>query len=133
MWGEMTSGMLKSLAVLAVGLVVGALGGWYLTSLRSVAPRFNAPFQTILLDSGQVYYGKISGLGTPYPVIRDVYYIQSTTNPQTKQVSNILIRRGNEWHGPDFTVVSARHIVMIEPVGANSKVAQLIAEQERKN
>jgi len=61
--------MLKSLAVLVVGLVVGGLGGWYLTSHRAVEPRFNVPFQTILLDSGQVYYGKISGLGTPYPVV----------------------------------------------------------------
>ena len=124
--------MPKNIAILVVGLVIGGLGGWYFTSGRAGAPRFNAPFQTVLLDSGQVYYGRISGLGTPFPVIRDVYYIQSTTNPETKQVSNILIRRGNEWHGPEFTVVNARHIVMIEPVGANSKVAQLIAEQEKK-
>ena len=124
--------MLKSLAILIAGLVLGGLAGWYLASQRADEPRFSAPFQTILLDSGQVYYGKITGLGTPYPTIRDVYYIQSTTNPETKQVSNVLIRRGNEWHGPEFTVVNARHIVMIEPVGANSKVAQLIAEQEKE-
>ena len=124
--------MPKSLAVLIVGLLVGGLGGWYFACQRAGEPRFNVPFQTILLDTGQLYYGKISGLGTPYPVIRDVYYIQSTTTPETKQVTNVLIRRGNEWHGPDYTVVNARHVVMIEPVGANSKVAQLIAEQEAK-
>jgi hypothetical protein len=28
--------------------------------------------------------------------------------------------------------VNARHIVMVEPVGANSKVAQLIAESQQK-
>jgi ABC-type xylose transport system permease subunit len=122
--------MWKSLVILIVGLLVGGLGGWYFA--HASAPRFDVPFQTVLLDSGQVYFGRISGLGTDYPVLRDVYYIQSTTNPETKQVSNVLIRRGNEWHGPDFTVVNARHIVMIEPVGANSKVAQLIAEQEKK-
>ena len=124
--------MRRSLSILVVGLLVGGLGGWYFTSSGAGVPRFNVPFQTVLLDSGQVYFGKISGLGTDYAVIHDVYYIQSTTNPETKQVSNVLIRRGNEWHGPDFTVVNARHIVMIEPVGANSKVAQLIAEQEQK-
>ena len=95
-------------------------------------PRFDVPFQAVLLDTGLVYYGKISGLGGPYPVLRDVYYIQTSTDPQTKQVNNVLIRRGNEFHGPEFTVLSARHIVMIEPVGANSRVGQLIAEQEKK-
>jgi len=123
--------MVKSLALLAVGLLVGGFGGWYFGSSRSV-PTFSVPFQAVLLDSGQVYFGKVTGLGTPFPVIHDVYYIQSTTNPETKQVSNILIRRGNEWHGPESTVVNARHIVMVEPVGPNSKVAQLIADQEKK-
>lgn len=123
--------MVKSLALLVVGLLAGGFGGWYFGSSRS-APSFSVPFQAVLLDSGQVYFGKVTGLGTPFPVIHDVYYIQSTTNPETKQVSNILIRRGNEWHGPESTVVNARHIVMVEPVGANSKVSQLIAEQEKK-
>lgn len=125
--------MTKNFALLVVGLIVGVFGGWFLASGRTAAaPRFDVPFQAVLLDSGQVYFGKISGLGSPYPVIRDVYYIQSTTNPETKQVNNILIRRGSEWHGPESTVVNARHIIMVEPVGANSKVAQLIAEQEKK-
>ena len=122
---------MKNIALLVVGLIVGGVGGWLVASNRS-APHFDVPFQAVLLDSGQVYFGKISGLGTPFPVIRDVYYIQSTTNPETKQVSSILIRRGNEWHGPESTVVNARHIIMVEPVGTGSKVAQLIAEQEKK-
>lgn len=85
-----------------------------------------------MLDTGLVYYGKISGLDTDYPVLRDVYYIQQSTDPQTKQVSNVLIRRGNEWHSPALTVLNSRHIVLIEPVGPNSKVAQLIAQQQAK-
>ena len=123
---------MKNIALIVVALIVGGLGGWFFASGRTAAPRFEVPFQAVLLDSGQVYFGKITGLGSPYPVSHDVYYIQSTTNPETKQVNNILIRRGSEWHGPESTVVNARHIVMVEPVGANSKVAQLIAEQEKK-
>ena len=104
------------------------------TTSRTVAdePHFDAPFQAVLLDTGLVYYGKISGLDTAYPVLRDVYYIQQSTDPQSKQVSNVLIRRGNEFHGPSMTVLNVRHIVMVEPVGTNSKVAQLIAEQQQK-
>jgi len=37
---------------------------------------------------------------------------------------------GKEWHGPVYTVLNARHIAMIEPISANSKVAELIAQQE---
>ena len=123
--------MVRNVAVFVLGVLVGGAGLWAFGISRSMTPRFSAPFQAVLLDSGQAYFGKISGLGTPFPVMRDVYYIQSTTNPQTKQVSNILIRRGNEWHSPEMTVVNARHIIMVEPVGANSRVAQLIAEQEK--
>ena len=126
--------MIKTLIVLVIGLAVGAAGGWFAGSRRAPAgdPRFDVPFQAVLLDSGLWYFGKISGLDTPYPVMRDVYYIQTATNPQTKQTNSVLIRRGNEFHGPDFTVLAARHIVMVEPVGKTSKVAQLIAEQEKQ-
>lgn len=126
--------MIKSLTILVVGLIVGGLGAWVTMSRRAAAqePHFDVPFQAVLLDTGLVYFGKISGLNTPYPVLRDVYYIQTGTSAQTKQTTNVLIRRGAEFHGPEFTVLAARHIVMVEPVGKYSKVAQLIAEQEKQ-
>lgn len=97
---------------------------------RTIA--FETPFQAILLDNGQVYYGHVEGLGTPYPVVSDVYYVQSQTNPQTKEVTNILVRGGKEWHAPDRMYLNARHVVMVEPVSTSSKVAQLIAESKQK-
>jgi hypothetical protein len=124
--------MLKNVAILVIGVLLGCAGVWLLGPARASSPRFDAPFQAVLLDNGQAYFGKVSGLGTPFPIIREVYYIQSVTNPETKQVNNILIRGGNEFHGPEFTVLNARHVVMVEPVGTSSKVAQLIAEQEKK-
>jgi hypothetical protein len=125
--------MLKSITLLVPCLLIAGLAGCQATRSAAVdEPHFDVPFQAVLLDTGLVYYGKISGLGGAYPILRNVYYIQTSTDPQSKQVNNVLIRRGNEFHGPEFTVLAARHIVMIEPVGANSKVAQLIAEQEKK-
>jgi len=122
----------------AVGLSVLCLAGAVIVGCArpdagtaAAAPKFDTPFQAVLLDTGLVYYGRITGLDTPYPMLRDVYYIQQTTDPQTKQVSNVLVRRGNEWHGPAWTVLNARHIVLVEPVGAGSKVAQLIAQQQK--
>lgn len=129
---------MKQLVGLIAGLVGGLAVGWVVwnggarTGATTTAPALNTPFQAVLLTTGQVYYGKISGLDTEYPVLRDVYYIQSGTDPNTKAVTNVLIRRGKEWHGPDYTVLNARHIAMIEPVAAGSKVAELIAEQEKQ-
>jgi hypothetical protein len=119
--------------LLAVMLSMMAGGCGTTTSAKAAGvPSFETPYQAVLLDTGLVYYGKISGLDTDYPTLKDVYYIQSKTDPQSKQVSSVLIRRGNEWHGPSMTVLNARHIVLVEPVGPTSKVAQLIAEEQGK-
>ena len=122
---------LKPLGWILLGALVG--GGAAFTLLHHQRRiEFDAPIQAILLDSGQVYFGHVTGLGQEYPVLTDVYYVQSVTNPQTHEVSNILVRRRKEWHSPDRMYLNARHIVMVEPVGANSKVAQLIAESQQK-
>jgi hypothetical protein len=89
--------------------------------------KFKSPYQAVLLTNGAVYFGKLEGLGTDYPILRDVFYIQNAVDPNTKQTSSVLIRRGKEWHGPDFMVLNARHVLLIEPVTPGSRVAQLIA------
>jgi hypothetical protein len=125
---EMTTLRAAGLAaaiVLAALLIVAGRRWW-------LSPSFDTPYQAVLLDTGLVYYGKISGLNTDYPTLRDVYYVQQSTDPQTKQVNNVLVRRGNEWHEPSMTVLNSRHIVLVEPVGPNSKLAQLIAAEQSK-
>jgi hypothetical protein len=92
------------------------------------AVTFTTPFQAVLLSNNSVYFGKLAGYGTPNPVLTEVYYVVSQTNPETKQVSNMLVKRGKELHGPDRMYLNASSIVFVEPVGADSKVAQLINE-----
>jgi len=58
----------------------------------------------------------------------DVYYVVSQTNPDTKQTNHILVKRGKELHEPDRMYLNPSLIVLVEPVGPNSKVAQLIAQ-----
>jgi hypothetical protein len=112
------------------GLVIGGLVVGLWMGYHKSTPKFDTPYQAVLLDSGQVYYAKVEGLGTDFPILHDVYYVQSATDPNTKQVTNVLIRRGKEWHGPEMTVINARHLVMIEPISPSSKVAELIAQQQ---
>jgi small nuclear ribonucleoprotein (snRNP)-like protein len=88
---------------------------------------FPSSYQAVLLSNGSVYYGKLQGYGTPNPVLTQVFYIISRTDPKTNAVSNILVKRGKELHAPDRMYLSPATIVFIETVGADSKVAQLIA------
>ncbi|MGH9397505.1 MAG: hypothetical protein ACRD18_11730 [Terriglobia bacterium] len=114
---------------LAVAVIILALVIVKVRSAGSV-PKFNTPFQAVLLDNGQVYYGKLSRAGTGYPEMTDVYYIVRTEDATTKQVKNVLVKRGKELHAPTETFFDARHIVMIEPVGTSSEVAKLIQQSE---
>jgi len=100
---------------------------------REPGPEINPnAYSAVLLDNNQVYFGKLDKADSRYPVLTDVYYIQSQVNQETKAVTNILVRRGNELHGPDRMFLNSRHILFIEPVGPNSKVAQLIETDKNK-
>jgi hypothetical protein len=91
------------------------------------------PYAAVLLDNNQVYFGKLANADSEFPELTDVYYIQTQQNQETKEVKSVLVRRGNEVHAPDRMFLNERHIIMIEPVGANSKVAQLIADDKNKH
>lgn len=107
-----------SLAVLAgLSLFVGC-GGSDLN--------FPTEYQAVFLDNGQVFFGKLSDPGSPYLTLRDVYYVQALVEQDKKKTANVLVKRGSEWHNPDFMRINTRHVVVIEPVGPDSLVAQLI-------
>jgi hypothetical protein len=110
--------MLLALAVLAAAWLAS----------RPSAVTFDKPYQAVLLTNGQVYYGRLEGYGTAHPVLREVYYIQVQTNSETKEQKNILLKRGKEWHAPDRMYLNPSQILLVEPVGTESKVADLIRE-----
>jgi len=100
--------------------------------VESPTVTFSTPYQAVVLINNSVYYGKLTGWGTANPVLTDVFYIISKTNPDTKQVSNVLVKRGKELHGPDRMYLNGSQIIFVEPVGPESKVAQLINEANKQ-
>lgn len=92
--------------------------------------KFTTAYQAVFMDNGQVFFGKLEQMGGDYPLLRDVFTVQNQADPATKEVKSALVRRGVELHGPDYTVLNARHIVAIEPVAENSRVAQVIKQAE---
>jgi hypothetical protein len=129
----------KSPAMTAPSVIVAAiiialsilLASWL--NGRSHVVQFDKPYQAVLLTNNQVYYGRLDGYGTDHPVLREVYYIQSVVNPQTHEQSNILMKRGKEWHGPDRMYLNPSQILLVEPVGTDSKVADLIKDLRAQN
>jgi hypothetical protein len=95
---------------------------------RSASIVFPTPYQAVLLSNGSVYFGRLQGYGDRDPILTEVYYIVTQTNPETKQSNNVLVKRGKELHEPDRMYLNPQLILFVEPVGVSSKVAQLIAQ-----
>ncbi len=94
-------------------------------------PDLGARFHGVLLTNGQAFFGRVERAGSNFPVLRDVYYVRSQVNPDTKAVTNTLVRRGQELHAPDAMILNATHIVLIEPVKPDSQVGKLIEESRQ--
>lgn len=124
---------MKKVLIAASAAMIVFLAVFLLWPRASKGPRFDTTYEAVLLDNGFVYYGKVDSVDSEFPTLTDVYYIQSQVDAQTKESKSILIRRGNEWHAPNRTIINKRHIIMIEPVTPGSKVAQLIAALRAKS
>jgi hypothetical protein len=118
------------------GLLVALAAAWQVVrdagELRGSKVEFATPYQAVLLANGSVYFGKLEGYGTANPTLTQVFYIVTQTNAETKQGANMLVKRGKELHEPDRMYLNPQQIVFVEPVGATSKVAQLIAESPQR-
>src|SRR5689334_21215458 len=110
-------------AILVMALLIFAGGALWFALARNSGVVLNTPYQAVLLTNGQVYFGKLEGLGTPFPVLREVFYVQNGQDPQTKAVASVLIKRGKEWHAPDRMILNTSMIVLVEPVNPSSRVA----------
>lgn len=90
-------------------------------------------YYAVLLTNGAVYFGKLEGMGSPSPVLTDVFYVQpGPVDPNSKQPQGmVLVHRGKELHGPDRMILNDKSIVFVEPVGTDSRVATLIREAKK--
>jgi hypothetical protein len=124
----------KSITAVIVGLVlVGAIAIFIARRPPTLSSpkQISTEYQAVLLDNGSAYFGKVIETNRDYVVLQEVYYVQSRTNPDTKQVSNVLVKRGKEWHAPDRMLINRQHLVFIEPVSPDSMVAKLIAQSKQ--
>lgn len=94
-------------------------------------PDTGTDYQAVALMNGQVFFGRIAAAGDGYVSLRDVFYVQTRQNPETKAVANVLVKRGGEPHAPDRMLVNRQQVLLIEPVKPASQIGKLIAEQDK--
>jgi len=116
---------------LVAGVLVIVAAAWTIVgAVRGSSVQFPTRYEAVVLMNGAVYFGRFQGYGGVHPVLTDVYYIISSQDPTTKEVKNVLVKRGKELHEPDRMYLNPAQILFVEPVGPNSKVAQLIAQAQ---
>jgi hypothetical protein len=135
---ERRPGALRLLGVALLAVIVVLLAIQVVQNARrsdSVPiPSFSTPYQAVLLSSGLAYFGKVESRGPRFLVLTDVYYVQTRMAPGAKgqqTQSNVLVKRGSEWHAPDRMAINIDAIIFMEPVGADSQLAHLIAQNKK--
>lgn len=121
--------------IVACAVVVIAIALTILTWLtwqslhRQHVPDTGTTWQSVTLINGQLFFGRLEPAAGDFLALRDVFYVQTRQNPDTKAVANILVKRGAEPHQPDRMLINRSQVLTIEPVKTDSQIAKLIAEQ----
>ena len=82
-------------------------------------------YQAVFLVDKQIYFGKLSGIDSPFLLLNDVYYILvENDDPSTGR----LVKLGqNEPHNPaDQMIINRDHILFWENLKPDSRVIQTI-------
>ncbi len=121
---------MKELVLALVGLAVVALlaAVAYQNYRRFHNPLITTRHQAVVLENGNVFYGRLDHAGSDHPVLRDVFTIRRELDPQTGQPRYILVKRKDEAHGADHIIIPATAIAFIEPVLPDSTIGKLIEQ-----
>lgn len=115
-----------ALVIIALVVVVKAFANH---ELGDKSPK-GKQYQAVFLTNGQVYFGKLSGVGSKTYVLKNVYYIQS--NPQGSATASpspqlSLVQLGNEIHGPESEMqILSDQVLFWENLKNDSKVVNAI-------
>lgn len=129
-WGWIVGGaaLVVAAAVAALKLSTGSVLGLWPSQ---------PTWQAVFLSNSTVYFGQVSSYGGQWLELRDVYYLQRAQTPQPsggteEQASKgklVLIKLGNELHGPrDSMRINREHIVFVEDLKPDSQVVTAIGK-----
>ena len=97
----------------------------------------NSRLQAVFLNTGQVYFGKIKTLNSKYFVVKDIYYLQTSSAGTTTAASNTsvsLVKLGCELHQPfDQMVINASQVTFWENLKSDGQVAKAVTTFQKQN
>jgi len=124
-------------------VIIIAIVGWMVWSKSNNGATGidSSRYQAVFMSNGQIYFGKLSAFNDNSFKITHIYYPQAqatdgtdTETTSTDQQSSIqLFRVTDGVHGPeDQMIIMKDQILYYENLQSNSKVTQLIEQNEKK-
>lgn len=133
-------GLWLTLSFILLALIIATVG-WFIVSnpKKSETGIDTSRYQAVFLVNGQIYFGKLKDANEKSFKLTDIYYPQAqSTSTDGKETTDTkssgiqLIKLGDEVHGPENEMyVSKDQILYYENLKADSKVAQLIQQNEK--
>ena len=85
--------------LLVITALLGALFAQPWLSKAAAGPVFDTPYQAVLLNNGQVYFGRLEGADGAFPVLREVYYLVACNaceaTPNASALPRYLVESGS--------------------------------------
>lgn len=131
---------LVTLLVVLLIVAVVAVVGYFAYQAKQPTPPDSSKFQAVFMTNGQVYFGKLTKLGSKYTELSKVYYLQvqqpvqpSSGAKATKDSQVSLTKLGNELHGPtDKMNISSDQVLFWEDLKDDSTVVKAIKDYENR-
>lgn len=90
---------------------------------RDELPLGEAEYVAVLLNTGIAYYGHPAQRTRTALILTETHYIRQVQAQEDEEVSNVLVRRGQELHQPTRMLIPLNSIQFIEPVAPGSEIA----------
>lgn len=125
------SGLLPKLAFgFGMLILLGVLfGPSFFAHLRLYSAQYSDDYYALYLDSGNVFYGQIRGVGLGQITLTNAYSFQSIEVGETS-TSNLSAVRNNPLTRPDnWMVINRDHVLFYERIGDDASILEALRAQ----
>ncbi|NDC22098.1 hypothetical protein EBZ57_01860 [bacterium] len=128
-----------AVAIVVAGLIIFAIATMTGANGSSEKKLVNkSKLQAVFLNTGQVYFGKITQLNSKYLVVTNIYYLQSANanggGNNNAQSNLTLIKLGCELHEPyDQMTINRDQVTFWENLQDNGQVAKAVSTWVKQN
>lgn len=120
--------MKKSLLILIIVIIFALIGTIGFFGYKYLNKK-NAARSAVFMTNGQVYFGYLSGSNLNTLTLNDVYYLKLSDLQTNSSKQILLVKMGNELHGPQNTMyISRSQVLFWQMLRSDSKINDAIAK-----